>query len=97
MFMAVHARAKRFDRIVEMERNDASESDVFVEFVEGPPIVLFAREVVAGGERVLGIEAQAKSLMFLTRKPPQAQCASSMDLAMVLMPAASPAPTWEPG
>ena len=57
VFVAIDARVERLERIIQMKRDDALDADVLVELGESALVAFVAGNVVAGGERVLGIEA----------------------------------------
>src|SRR5262249_1500037 len=65
--VAVDARAQLFLRIVQMERREALDADELVEFLEHRRVALLGAEIVAGGERVLGVEADAEPFALLGR------------------------------
>ncbi len=47
-----------------MEGDQALESDVPIEFAERALVTFFAAQIVAGGEGVLGIEAEPQPIAF---------------------------------
>src|SRR6185437_11183046 len=67
MFVTIDARIERFQRIVEMKGGEAPKPDMLVQFSEGTFIAFAAAQVVAGGECVLGIEAEPQTLVLFHR------------------------------
>ncbi len=65
MLVAIDARMEGLQRVVQMERDDPLDADVLVELVEGALVALVGAQIVAGRERVLGVEAQAQAVVLL--------------------------------
>src|ERR1700694_4420630 len=67
MLMAIDARMKGFERIVEMKRDQPLDSNVLVRPPKRPLVAFAAAQIVARGEGMLGVEAQPQPLVFFDR------------------------------
>src|SRR5688572_30268063 len=63
--MPIDARSERLFRVVEMERTDVLDADVFLEIVDRPFVLTRGTDVVTGGEDVAGIDADADAVSFV--------------------------------
>src|ERR1043165_5684496 len=65
VLVAVDARAERLLRVVEGERADFADADVRVDLVDDALPSAARADVVAGGEDVAGVDADADALLFV--------------------------------
>src|ERR1700730_15803369 len=67
MLMAIDARMKGLERIVETTRDQALDSDVLVQLRKRALVAFAAAQIIPRGEGMLGVEAQPPPLVFFDR------------------------------